>query len=280
MILIDKLAYSSVIRHRNTGIKCAFALGTLLICVGVRTLPIAAGILVIMGILTLRWSTVGGKGYGKMMAAPLVFLLLGTIVVAFDFSLEGITYTSHSLLYALRLILVSLAAVSCLYFLTLTTPTLDTLGLLKKCHCPWIVIELMVLIYRFIFILLDLALAITTAQNSRLGNKNMRTGVKSMGQMLARVLGSCHAQIFHIVRFHGSAVLRRQDTGSLPQQPGESRRSGRCGNRSDVTAGSGNLLKNVRRRNMGSIENQSPALKYTIFTIPTAMARKHFGAST
>ncbi len=198
MILIDKLAYSSVIRHRNTGIKCAFALGTLLICVGVRTLPIAAGILVIMGILTLRWSTVGGKGYGKMMAAPLVFLLLGTIVVAFDFSLEGITYTSHSLLYALRLILVSLAAVSCLYFLTLTTPTLDTLGLLKKIHCPWIVIELMVLIYRFIFVLLDLALAITTAQHSRLGNKNMRTGVRSMGQMLARVL---------VLAMHKSSIL-------------------------------------------------------------------------
>lgn len=188
MILIDKLAYSSAIRHRNTGVKCAFALGTLLICVGVRTLPVAAAILLVMGVLTMRWSSVSGRSYAGMMAAPLVFLMLGTVVVAFDFSLEGITYTTHSLLYALRLVAVSLAAVSCLYFLTLTTPTLDTMGLLKKIHCPWIIIELMVLIYRFIFVLMDLALSITTSQNSRMGNRNLRIGIRSMGQMMARVL--------------------------------------------------------------------------------------------
>ena len=128
----------------------------------------------------------------------MLFLVLGTIVVAFDFTMAGITYTGHSLFYALRLVLVSLAAVSCLYFLTLTTPTLDMLGLLKKIRCPWIVIELMVLIYRFIFVLLDIAFAITTAQNCRLGNRNVRTGLRSMGQMLARVL---------ILAMHKTTVL-------------------------------------------------------------------------
>lgn len=198
MILIDKLAYSSVIRHWNTGIKCAFALGTLIICVGIRTLPIAILILATMMVLTMRWSTVSGKTYFKMITAPLVFLMLGTIVVAFDFSFSGITYTTQSLMYALRLVLVSLAAVSCLYFLTLTTPTLNTLSLLKKAHCPWIVIELTILIYRFIFVLLDIALAITTAQNCRLGNRNLRTRIRSMGQMLARVL---------VLAMHKSAIL-------------------------------------------------------------------------
>ena len=198
MILIDKLAYSSAIRHKNTGVKCAFALGTLLICVGIRTIPIALLILAVMTGSTLRWSNVSGKTYLKMMTAPLLFLVLGTIVVAFDFTMAGITYTGHSLFYALRLVLVSLAAVSCLYFLTLTTPTLDMLGLLKKIRCPWIVIELMVLIYRFIFVLLDIAFAITTAQNCRLGNRNVRTGLRSMGQMLARVL---------ILAMHKTTVL-------------------------------------------------------------------------
>lgn len=198
MIMIDKLAYSSTIRHKNTGVKCAFALGALLICVGIRTLPIALALLLIMGVLTLRWSNITGKGYGKMMATPLVFLILGTVVIAFDFTSGGITYTPLSLLYALRLIFVSLAAVSCLYFLTLTTPTLDTLSLLKKIRCPWIVIELMVLIYRFIFVLLDIAIAITTAQNCRLGNRNLKTRIRSMGQMLARVL---------ILAMHRTSVL-------------------------------------------------------------------------
>ena len=60
--------------------------------------------------------------------------------------------------------------------------------LLKKARCPWILIELMTLIYRFIFVLLDSALSITNAQNCRLGNKDLKTSIKSMGNMLAALL--------------------------------------------------------------------------------------------
>ncbi|MEG0662111.1 MAG: cobalt ECF transporter T component CbiQ, partial [Anaerovoracaceae bacterium] len=188
MIMIDKLAYSSEIRQMNTGIKAALALGPLLICVAVRTGTVALIVLLAMSFLTVRYSNVSLLKYLKLMTGPLVFLLLSTIAIACDFTREGILVTGHSLMTAALLVLVSLASVSCLYFLTLTTPVLDLIGLLKSLHCPWLVVELMLLIYRFIFILLEIAAGITVAQNCRLGNKDLKTSISSMGKMLAQLL--------------------------------------------------------------------------------------------
>ena len=59
----------------------------------------------------------------------------------------------------------------------------DILEVLRKLHVPALLIELMLLIYRFIFVLLETASAITTAQKSRLGNRNYRTKVRAFGSM-------------------------------------------------------------------------------------------------
>ena len=48
---------------------------------------------------------------------------------------------------------------------------------------PALLIELMMLIYRFIFLLLETASAIMTAQESRLGNRDYRTKIRSFGAM-------------------------------------------------------------------------------------------------
>lgn len=200
MMMIDKLAYSSPWRYKSVYLKSGFAVGTLFICVAVRSFLISCIILAVMGCLTVKYSQASLSRYGKMMMWPFAFLILGTIAILADLSVEPmgilnipvgskyIIVTIYSVIYALRLILVSLASVSCLYFLVLTTPMLDFMTLLQRLHCPWLMIELMTLIYRFIFVLLDSALAITKAQNCRLGNRDMKTSIKSMGNMLAALL--------------------------------------------------------------------------------------------
>jgi cobalt/nickel transport system permease protein len=59
----------------------------------------------------------------------------------------------------------------------------DILTQLRKLKLPALFIELMLLIYRFIFVLTDVASAITTSQNSRLGNRNFKTSCKSFGSL-------------------------------------------------------------------------------------------------
>lgn len=200
MMIIDKLAYSSQLRYKSPFLKSAFAVGTLLICVAARSFVVSGIVLILMGCLTVFYSRTSLSHYIKLMTAPFAFLALGTIAIAVNYTsapmdLISIPVGSHylavsvtSLTYAIRLIVVSIASISCLYFLTLTTPLLDLLAVLRRMHCPWIIIELMMLIYRYIFVLLDMALAITTAQNCRLGNRDAKTAIQAMGLMLSVLL--------------------------------------------------------------------------------------------
>lgn len=200
MMIIDKLAYSSRLRYKSPFLKFAFSVGALLICVGARSFAVSFIILLMMGCLTVFYSRTSFSRYCRLMIAPFAFLAMGTVAIAVNYTAEpmdlfsvsiGTHYLAvswYSLLYALRLIAVSLASVSCLYFLTLTTPMLDILTVLKRLHCPWIIIELMMLIYRYIFVLLDMGLAVTTAQNCRLGNRDLKTSIDSVGQMLSVLL--------------------------------------------------------------------------------------------
>ena len=86
------------------------------------------------------------------------------------------------------LILTALASVSCLYFLSFHTPMPDILSVLRRLRCPKLILELMLLIYRFIFVLFEVAHAIRVSQNSRLGNRNYRTSMKSFGAMASALL--------------------------------------------------------------------------------------------
>jgi len=138
--------------------------------------------------------------YTKLMSIPLGFLILSTITIVvnisdtpmdfFSLAIGGkyLVASSTSLTEGIRLIMVALSSVSCLYFLTLTTPMIDILVVLRTLRCPKIIVELMMLIYRYIFVVLDMASAIKTSQNCRLGNKDFITELRSVGQMLTVLL--------------------------------------------------------------------------------------------
>lgn len=204
-MIIDKLAYSSAIRHKSPFLKSGFAVGALLICVGSGTFLIAVSILLLMMAATLFISKTNAKHYKHLMVAPFVFLLLGTVVILlgvahsqadipkdtlFTVPIASIylVVTSTRLIYATRLILISMSAVSCLYFLILTTPMTDLLLVLRKLHCPALVIEFMMMTYRYIFVLFEMAIALSTAQNCRLANTNARSAIRAFGGMLSTVL--------------------------------------------------------------------------------------------
>ena len=182
MITIDKLCYHSKLRYEMS-----------------RSIAVACIVLAVTGILAVWKGGIPVSRYLRFLTVPLAFLFLSTIAIMFNikkvpldlFAIPVgnwyITASTDSFFYALQLILTALAAVSCLYFLSFTTPMPDILEVLRKLHCPGLLIELMLLIYRFIFILLDTASAISTSQNCRLGNKDYRTSLKSFG-LLGSVL--------------------------------------------------------------------------------------------
>ena len=200
MIAIDKFCYISRLRYVNASEKFALAVITLLICIAGQSFVISAAVLAVMGVLTVRKGGLPFSRYRKMLMWPLGFHILSTLAIMINVSrvpldlfavpLGGwyITGSAAGALRTARLIVTALAGVSCLYFLSLSTPMTDILTVLGYCRCPRLIIELMLLIYRFIFVLLDIASAMTTAQNARLGNKDFRTACHSFGQMASALL--------------------------------------------------------------------------------------------
>jgi len=192
MIVIDKLCYNSRLRYVNAGEKFIFAVLTLLACVISRSIAVACIALAVTGILTVKKGGIPFSRYLHFMTVPLVFLFFSTLAIVLNFSRTPLdlfawkigsvwlTGSKASLRYAIQLILTALASVSCLYFLSFNTPMPDILNVLRVMRCPRIIIDL---IYRYIFVLLEIASNLRTAQNSRLGNKDYRTSLKSFGAL-------------------------------------------------------------------------------------------------
>lgn len=200
MLTIDKLCYYSRLRYVNAMEKFTYTVLTLIFCVASRSLLMAAFVLAVNGILTVKKGGIPFSQYWHYLMIPLAFLIISTLAVivnishtplnAFAFPVGSyyLTGSYASLHRGVQMILTALASVSCLYFLSFNTPMTDILCVLKKLHCPDLLVELMLLIYRYIFLLLEISSSISISQDSRLGNRNFRTSLKSFGAMVSVLL--------------------------------------------------------------------------------------------
>lgn len=205
MISIDKLSYISQLRRENPMEKFIFAILTMLMSIYLNNILISIIVIFLMGFITVYRGKIPLNSYLILMLIPLGFLIVGVISIAitigdfksetlFGFTILNIKFgcTMESIIESVKVLFRSLAAVSCLYFLSLSTPIVELLSVLKKLKVPKLFIELMSLIYRFIFIILDLVNMIYISQNSRLGYSNLKTGYKSLGKLIGSLFLSAY----------------------------------------------------------------------------------------
>lgn len=197
MIMMDKWAYSSKLRERNPYSKLLFGVGNLFLCIICRSNVVSICIFIMMFALIVLVGKMPFGAYLRLLCVPMIFLIISTITVIFEFGHVGsvkamvsfanghIYMTAWSLTRGIQLFMSSFASVTCLYFLAVSTPVIDLIQVLRSCHLPKIVIELMYLIYRFIFLLLETGSAIVVAQDCRLGYKDRKTSMKSTTKMSA-----------------------------------------------------------------------------------------------
>jgi cobalt/nickel transport system permease protein len=145
------------------------------------------------------------------------------LVWAGDLVWDGgfIVITHTSLVRSLQLTARAMGSLSCLYFLSLTTPMVDLISQLRAWHFPLLLLELMELVYRFLFVTLDISRSMIKAQQMRLGYRDLRTGLRSLGQGLAVLL----SRTFQRSNMIYSALECRLYSGSLASLPGRHRRS-------------------------------------------------------
>lgn len=192
---IDDLAYRSHLRYVNAGEKFALATLTLVVLLVSRSIAAALVAMVAMGALTVGRGGIPLRRYVSLMLIPFLFLVVYVLVIgtairetplelfAVRFGSWYLTASWDTVHYAAQLFCTALGCVSCLYFLSCNTPMTDILEVLRRLHVPPLFIELTMLIYRYIFVLLERAEAIRTSQNSRLGNVTYARSLQTFGDL-------------------------------------------------------------------------------------------------
>lgn len=195
MLVIDQIAYHNRFTYKSPVIKTLFYLGILMTClVG----PIWLQLLMIVSVAGL---TIYGTGFSlgrylKWFLLPLPFLLVSVLTIILTISkdasiLNGYVslgsihfgYTEASLQLALKLCLRSLSCLVCTYFFIFSVPFQQIILVLRKAKLPSVLIELTMLMYRFIFIFLEVTLEIHRSQELRFAYHGLRNSYHSMGRL-------------------------------------------------------------------------------------------------
>ncbi|MDW7650297.1 MAG: cobalt ECF transporter T component CbiQ [Bacillota bacterium] len=200
MFYIDQFVHTNQMRTAHPGERVAFAIATMIITVAVSQVAIHLAVVAIMVGFLLYKAKIPAHVLLKLFSVPSSFLILGVITIAFqvDGNPAGMLWTVNlgpvylgftqaSLSTAAQTLLKSLSAVSCLYFLVLTTPMTEIIHLLKQMHIPDIFLDLMMIIYRFIFVFVETAFHIYTSQSSRWGYAGFRRSIRSFGLLFANL---------------------------------------------------------------------------------------------
>jgi cobalt/nickel transport system permease protein len=197
---IDFYAYASKIRHWNATFKVSLSVLTLILCIVLDNPYVSSVVIIAMTYIIVVKGDLSLPVYLSILSIPIVFILLGTVTIAIDFSNQPIgeynlylgfcyVFTSKVKLKAVGfLILKVFAAISALQMMTLSTPSSEIIYVLGKLHVPKLIIELMSLIYRYIFILMDVYTKMKNSAESRQGYCDFKTSWYTFGSIASNML--------------------------------------------------------------------------------------------
>lgn len=190
-LALDHAAWSSPWRTRSLRDKGLLSGGLIACALVLPPVPGGLAVAVISVVLLLGPIRVGGGRLVRIVAIPVVSILLGAASIAISVSADGglrVQVTSAGLVTAGTILVRSLAATLAMFTLACSTPTIDLLAGLRRLRVPDPLIEIAALTYRFIFGLLDSVGAIRRAQEARLGYVNRRTAMRSASMGAAMLL--------------------------------------------------------------------------------------------
>lgn len=203
----DRFAYSNALRDAHPVEKLVFSFSCMLISLISGSMAVHLMVLMIMSAVVLLIAGIPLRYYAGIMSKAFVFIFLGSVAVAYG----AVDLSAVDLSGAMIVFFRAAAAISCFYFLILTTPVADILHILRKIRIPSIIIELMGLTYRFIFVFIDITQKTRTAQTSRLGYDGLKNSYCSMGVLISGLF----ARMFRQVDNLNTALESRGFTGEL-----------------------------------------------------------------
>nr|WP_318381742.1 energy-coupling factor ABC transporter transmembrane protein [uncultured Enterobacter sp.] len=201
---LDRLSYQS--RWFHVAPERKFLLWLVMMILAFSLPPLGQGILLcVLAAFTCWLLRISFWRWLRWMAIPLSFLLVGVLTIVFSVTrdphplLAGVPIgslwlgiTPEGVAMANATFWRSLAALAATFWLVLNLPFPQLIILMRRARIPRLLTEQVLLTWRFIFILLDEAMAIHRAQTLRFGYGSVPQGYRSLamlvGLLFTRVL--------------------------------------------------------------------------------------------
>ena len=191
---IDTCAHINRWRKKSLAEKALLAIGMLLVAVCVPSWPADLLVSAVMIAVTIFGAGVPFALWWKAMTAPISFLFVAVVTLIFQVQGWHVSIAPHGPELAWRLGVRAFAGLNCLLFLALTTPAADLTGGLRKLGVPAEIVEMALLMYRFVFLLTDTAEAMNAAQAARLGHIDYRRHMTSLSLLIANLMPRAFAR--------------------------------------------------------------------------------------
>lgn len=193
---LDALSYQSRWRDRSPVAK--FTVYVVMMILAMSLPPLGQAILlVVIAAFTCWLLRVSPLRYLKWLLIPFSFLAVGLIAIIFSFTPQQNTLLwsvsiGHywigldpiGITTAYQTFFRSMAALAATFWFVLNMPFEQLLKLMKRGHVPLVLIEQILLTWRFIFIFLEEVAVIYHAQSLRFGYRNLRTGYRSLAMLV------------------------------------------------------------------------------------------------
>ncbi len=220
MTTVDRIAHTNRWRGRSLAEKVVLALGLLVVALAFPPWPTAAAVLAVAATAAIVGAGVAPRTWALVMAAPLGFVVTGAATLLVTIGADGVGLAPNGFADAAGLTLRAGAAAAALLLLAFTTPASDLVAGLARLRLPTELVELALLVYRFLFVLSDTFAAMHAAQEARLGHVGWRRRIRSSGalaaNLLPRALDRAH-------RMEAGLMARGWDGGALrvltPRRP-------------------------------------------------------------
>ena len=189
MRLIDTWANINNWRHHPIEV-IYLSMGLLLLAMILPPMPGAALVLLTVTLCALFGARIPPFIFFRVLLLPLTFLLVGSLALVFSVSFDQstgleIAFSDQGMQTAKTVILRSISAVSALILLTLTVPLTEIITLMRRVRVPNALIELIELMYRFLFIFDEIFASLLKAQSVRLGYRNLWLSYRSLSSAVA-----------------------------------------------------------------------------------------------
>lgn len=192
---LSDIAFTNAWRHRNPWEKVLFGGGLLVVALLVPPFPWCIVIAVVVTLAATFGAKIPALSWIGVLSVPLSFAILTAlgILVEIDNGSGGFSLSMDwaGLPLAGGLLLRSFAAISCLAFIGWTTPLMELIPVFQRLGIPIVLIDLALMIYRFLFVTATTLGEMKRAQSWRLGRADYRSRMRALSMLAGGLFLRC-----------------------------------------------------------------------------------------